>query len=248
MRLGIIILAGLMVGGCARELPRYQWIDHATALETLSARAQNIETISARCDLTLSQPNGRSITLDAAVVSHMPDHLRLRAWKFGQAVFDLTLTPQGLWIMQSKEMPADRAIPMNINAEQIAQSWALLGGGFFNEDGLSVEDHGGSSFKIKRTLEDGGQTIICEVDRRTLTPRRYTLRDDQGKVRFVLEPERYRRFGDIFYPTKFTARSEAGQFIARLHEIEINSTLPPNVFQPPRRAKFYPPRRAEKLP
>ena len=49
--------------------------------------------------LTLTRPDGQSVRLDAALVMSLPDHsVRLRAWKFNQAVFDLTLNPQGLWI------------------------------------------------------------------------------------------------------------------------------------------------------
>src|SRR5215207_7588135 len=94
--------------GCARRqnaspLPTYPSLDNAAALKVLAGRAEAVKSMSAQCALTLTRPDDQSVQLDGAVVMEPPGKLRLRAWKFGQAVFDLTLTPDGLWVMTPQD-------------------------------------------------------------------------------------------------------------------------------------------------
>ena len=86
----------------------------------------------------------------------------------------------------------------------------------------------------------GEPAVVCEVDRRTLTPRKYSVLDDRGATRFSLTMDRYRQFGDVVWPMRMVAVSEGGMVEVELREAEVNPELPA--------AAFTPPRRAEKLP
>ncbi len=174
--------------------------------------------------------------LDGAIVMQPPDRVRLRAWKLGQAVFDLTLTPDGLWVaMPPDEQNRKRIFPASLDAGKMARTWALLSGEFFIGDEPRVVDNGGSRFRIERIIE--GQRITCDVDRATLTPRQYMLIDPAGKQRLELREDHYRQIDGIPWPTHLTARSESGVVIVDMTDIELNSELPPAAFVPPRRAE-----------
>ena len=114
------------------HLPAYQWVDDPTAMQALCERAERVHSVSSEASLTLTRANGDSVRLDGAVAMRLPDSVRMRAWKFGQAVFDLTLTPDGLWI----EAPADpdrrgQVMPASLSAAKMARAWSVISGEFF---------------------------------------------------------------------------------------------------------------------
>ena len=231
--------------GCAARrapgtaLPTYPNADHATALRVLNERARSVRTVSAACDLTLARADGQTVRLDGAMAMAPPERLRLRAWKFGQAVFDLTLTPDGLWVVTSDD-PARRqkVLPASLSAARLGREWAMLGGSFFGQEGLTVRDDGGR-LTVSKVLEDG-RTIICDVNRPTLTPRRYRLLDPSGRTRFTLAFSEYHLFDSVPWPTRLLATSDDGRIAVRLKDVELNGELAPNAFKPPRRAEKLP--------
>ena len=102
------------LAGCAARrpvesnLPTYGRLDPAAALRMLAERSASVRSVSAQAGLTLTRADGQSVNLDGAVVMAPPGRVRLRAWKFNQAIFDLTLTPDGLWVLTPDD-PARRA-------------------------------------------------------------------------------------------------------------------------------------------
>jgi hypothetical protein len=243
LRLVLLLpLAALMVGGCATrpkpasDLPTFGDVDRATALHVLDERARAVKSVSARSVLTLTRPDGQTVRLDGAVVMAPPDRLRLRAWKFNQAVFDLTLTPDGLWVVTPDD-PSRRqkVLPASLSAAQLGREWALLSGSFFGDPGLTVRD-AGDRLVVSRSLDDG-RTVMCDVDRGTLTPRRYRMFDPAGRARFTLTLGDYGVFNGIAWPTRLDARSGEGRIGIRLDDVELNGELAPNAFKPPRRAE-----------
>ena len=104
-RLILMVEVAIVLTGCAARqqvdanLPTYGRLDHAAALRVLAERAQSVRSVSAQAALTLTRADGQSVQLDGAVAMAPPGRVRLRAWKFNQAVFDLTLTPEGLWVL-----------------------------------------------------------------------------------------------------------------------------------------------------
>ena len=239
---GIILAITLLslAGGCAHRpaenLPAYRWVDASSAARDLCQRARAVHSASAEAALTLTRPGGQSVRLDAALVMRPPQSMRMRAWKFGQRVFDLTLTPQGLWV-EGPQDPGRRAqaLPASLDAAKVARAWSLMSGMFFCEPGSRLLDRGGARFRVERTSQ--GQRIVCEVDKATLTPRRYSLLNSSGATRFTLGLEHYEMIGGIAWPTQLSARSEGGTIQIELKNVELNSELAPNAFVPPRHAQ-----------
>jgi hypothetical protein len=232
-----LVLAALSVGCAPREhLPAYQWVDGPTALRELAARAQAVHTASAQCQITLTRSSGQSVRLDGAIVMQPPDHVRLRAWKLGQAVFDLTINPDGVWmVLPDDPQGKQRVLPAGANAAEMARTWALFTGGFFSASDAKIIDKGGPRFVVEQWID--GRKIDCEVERSTLTPRLYVLSDSSGIKHFTLNEQEYQVIGGIPWPARLIARSDNGTIDLKLQDVELNSELPPTAFVPPRRAQ-----------
>jgi hypothetical protein len=99
----IVFAMLLACAGCAhfpdKKIPPVKYADTNDALRIVRERSATVRTLAATGTITLSRPNGESVRLDLAMVSRKPDDLRLRAWKLGRAVFDLTLTRDGAWLL-----------------------------------------------------------------------------------------------------------------------------------------------------
>jgi outer membrane lipoprotein-sorting protein len=233
-----------LIGGCAKSpppenIPAYPLTDVPSSLRTLAERARQVRTLSGEGLITLTRPNGESVRLDAAVAMQPPQRTRIRAWKFGHAVFDLTVTPDGVWIVSPDEPQRKEQIrAAGVSAGQLARTWSVLSGGFFDEPGLKT--HATDAQLLVRRETPGEPTVVCEVDRRTLTPRRYSLLDDVGRTRFSLALDHYQTFGDVVWPTHLVARSEGGTVDIELRQVDVNPDLPAVAFTPPRRAEKLP--------
>jgi outer membrane lipoprotein-sorting protein len=240
----MIVLASvaLTAAGCARRqpspLPTYHGLDDAAALKVLAERATAVKSLSAPCRLTLTRPDGQSVRLDGAIAMAPPDKLRLRAWKFGQAVFDLTLTPDGLWVMTPDDPGRrEKVLPASLSAAQFGREWALLNGRFFLQGDLITATEG-KWLVVRRRLEDG-RTVACRVDRATLTPRHYEMYDAAGRSRFRFALADYSLIDGVPWPAKLAARSDQGNIDIRLKDVELNQELAPSAFKPPRRAEKH---------
>ena len=241
-RLVFVGALGIALAGCAarrrvdEKLPIYGRLDHAAALRVLAERAESVRSVSAQAGLTLTRVDGQSVNLDGAVVMAPPGRVRLRAWKFNQAIFDLTLTPDGLWLLTPDD-PArrEKVLPASLSAARLGREWAMLNGSFFGDPGLAVRESG-ELLVVTKELEDG-RTIVCDVDRATLTPRRYRMLDPAHKTRFTLALSQYGVFEGVAWPTRLVATSEQGKILIRLKDVELNGELAAGAFRPPRRAE-----------
>jgi outer membrane lipoprotein-sorting protein len=234
----------MFVCGCAAQpqehIPTYPWTDDRAALQNMAQRARSIQTVSSACSLNLTRADGQSVRLDGAIALSIADkRVRLRAWKFNQAVFDLTWTDSGLWL----EVPGEgnrraQVFPAGLSAAQLARALSLFGPDIFN-DHLQIRDTGGSTFEFTRPAANG-QTMIARIDRPTLTVRQYRMLDTARRVRFTLDLSRYEQIGGIVCPTYMTALNDGSRIDVELRDVQINVPLPP--------AAFVPPRGAEKVP
>jgi hypothetical protein len=221
------------------NLPTYPFADDATALHTMADRASKLRTINCSCILDLTRVDGQSVRLDGAIAISIPDkRVRLRAWKFNQAVFDLTVTPDGTWI----EMPSDpdrrtQVLPASVSAEQLAKAISLFGPDVFNDWQLQVLDMGGDEFRFRRPA-DGGQMFLGRVERSTLIVRQYQILGPSGNTRFTLDLKNYADFGGgIVFPTELVALNDGNRIDVTLQQVQINQPLPPKAFVPPRHAE-----------
>lgn len=237
MSRAILLCICLCASGCTadrEDLPRLQWTDDQTALRILSQRARSVRTVSAAALLTLTRSDGQSVRLDGAVVMSLPDKsVRLQAWKFNQKVFDLTLTPKGLWVKTPPDAARRRqALPASLSAAPLVRALSLVGGDVFDGPDVQVIDRGGPRFAVRKPL-DRGQTIVADIDRATLTVRQYRLIDPSGIVRFMLTPDHFQDLQGLIWPTRLTARSDYGRINVELRDLELNGQIPPQAFAPP---------------
>lgn len=238
-----LLLAGLACGGgCgqkAERIPTYPSMDAAASLKVVADNAHKVHRLTGTGLITLTRPDGQSVRLDAAMAMQPPERARMRAWKFGRGIFDLTVTPDGVWAVMPEDSDRREQIrSAGISAAKLAKTWSVLSGGFFDSQGLSTEISG-SKIVVKRASA-GEAVVTCEIERKTLTPRKYSVLDDDGKARFSLTLDAYRQYGDVIWPTKLVAKSEGGDVEIDLREIDINPEIAPDAFKPPRRAEKLP--------
>src|SRR5262249_20183151 len=118
-------------------------------------------------------------------------------------------------------------------ARKLADTMELFNGALFHEPGVRVTE-------TPELLIVSSAQIRCEVDRRTLVPRRYLLLDDSGAARFTMELSDYRMIGEIPFAYGYLAISDDGRILIALREVELNGALAENAFVPPRRAEKLP--------
>jgi outer membrane lipoprotein-sorting protein len=238
----LTLAIALLVAGCAsaprEQLPAVSWRSETEALEILAHRAESVKTLSSQGLMTMRRPDGQSVRLDVALVADARQHLRLRAWKLGRAVFDLTMNESGMFML----LPDDPSIRERVrqgqlNIKRVADSWELFNGRFFTRRDVTTKRRG-DTLLCSATVDDAH--VTCEVDGQTLTPRRYLLRDADGKERFSLALSNYKIINDIPFARRYAAKSEFGEIVIETRDVELNDELAP--------AAFTPPRRAEKLP
>ncbi|MBA2708765.1 MAG: hypothetical protein H0U59_13250, partial [Gemmatimonadaceae bacterium] len=179
------LLLTLTAGCVPRDgLPTHPRMSVDETRRILARRAESVKTISSQATITLTRPDGESIRFDGAIALRPPDRSRLRAWKFGQAVFDLTVTPDGVWIIAPDDPKHRQDIRRaGATAADFGRTFSSLLGSFFSSADLTGAEHGDM---MRFTHKSGnGAALTCEVDRRTLTPRRYRLLDDGSKRGFT---------------------------------------------------------------
>ena len=244
MRIAAALLVCVLSVGCVagvggERLPTAPFRDDVEAVAILARRADAIATLSAQGTITLQRPDGESVRLDLAMVRSGRDKLRLRAWKLGRAVFDLTMDGGGVWLYTPEDASLkNKARSAGLTARRLGENIKLLSGELFHRDDLNVEDSAGG---LQITAREGENTVRCDVDRRTLTPREYGLTDPAGVTRFALKLTEYRMLaGDVPFPFRLVATSADGKITLALREAEVNNELAEGAFVPPRRAEKLP--------
>ena len=239
----ILFMFLLLAGGCAHHpvenIPHYPLMDPTSSLQQIAQNTSQVKTLNGEGLITLTRPDGESVRLDAAMAMQPPDRARIRAWKFGRGIFDLTVTPDGVWaVIPEDPKHKEQITTAGVSAAKLAKTWSVLSGGFFQSTGLTTEVKG-DKLIVRRQSPDE-PVVLCEVDRVTLTPRKYLMLDDTGKTRFSLSLEDYQQFGPVVWPTRLTALSENGTVEIELRDVQVNPELPTNAFIPPRRAEKLP--------
>lgn len=237
----LVIVAAILCTGCVGPLPHYPWVSSADAMTTMYERAEKIETVSTTGRLSLSRASGSDVQLDCVMVYSQPDLLRLRAWKFSQAVLDFTMNGDGVWIVaQKRNSDTESTLPDSLSAKHIATTWSLVISGFSETQWEPCSSTQPETFAIcgKHSAETDG--LVCEIDRDTLTTQFCAAHNDEGDEQFRLSFRRYRSFGEIVLPTRIHAASKGNAFTWLLDEITLNEPLAPRAFVPPRRAVKQP--------
>jgi len=240
----MLVTVSLTLAGCAPKRPpevgAYRWVDERTALADLRARAAALKTLSAECGITLTRADGESVQFDGALVLENPNHVRLRAWKFNRAVFDLTLNDDGLWVMTLDDPNRrEQVLPATLRAADFLRELSLFTGGFFTQEPPPKTEVRGGTLLLTRETTHG--LLHCEADRATLTPRRfYSEAQGAGEGRFELKLSKYREVNGIPWALRLEAVSEMGRVAVEQRDVEINGELAPQAFVPPKRAERRP--------
>lgn len=240
-RLGITAMF-MALSGCASHgppLPRYAPnLSDADAIKILSDRAHAVRIMSGEGLLTLVRPNGESVRMDMAIVMQPPGRVRVRAWKFGQAVFDLTMNEAGVYLITPEgSSHAEQIKSAGVSAAQLARTWSLLNGGFFDSPPDEIVDQE-AVMELHKKVD--GQNMVCRVDRATLVPVQYALVDPQHQTRFTLTLDQYVMVDGIPWAKRLTAVSDSGKIGVVLRTMEINGQIGSDAFKPPRRAEKLP--------
>jgi len=236
----LVLILMASASGCAKSVQTYPSMRDDDAARIILDRLTMIRTLSARCEVTLTKVQGESVRLDGALAAAAPDRLRLRAWKFDQAVFDLTLTPDGMWLFMGDDASETSGRkPMVISTSQISQAWMMVCGGFFEKNPSSVKMKASNS-PITFYLRDQEYTIHCQVDRHTLTPTVYSVSDSGGMSLYSVELAGYRMINDIAWPMRIDFYSGDGVLSLRLDDVELNGENAEGAFVPPARAVKQP--------
>lgn len=237
--LAFVLLLGLPLGACATRLPTYPPMSDAQALSTIAKRLDATHTLSASTDVKLTDARGQTITLDGALVARPPSTARLRAWKLGTPVLDLTILPDGVYAFAaSREGAPSEQNPQAkltaLPAAGIAQSVELLSGTYF-ANATPVPERSDASTLVVRGSALGSTEVLCSIDRRTLTPRRFMLPTAGKAMELRLSDYALINAAPFAQRIDFLA-PDGGSIVIHLHEIELNTELPAAAFTPPSRA------------
>ena len=239
MKLILSLLVGAaLLAGCAGKpaLPRQPKLAPADAIAWLAQQDEKAGSVSGEGNVTLTRGNGQSVRMDVVMVAEFPEHVRLRAWKFGRAIFDLTLKPEGVWMLVAMESRREKLLPAGANAADFMRGWSALHGGFFIDPELKIVEETDEVLVLERPA-DKGTRIRATVDRLTLSVRQHTVLDEKGKSRFTIDYDRYREINGVAWPMRLRAKGEQGSIVIDLEEVQLNEPLAPGAFVPPARAE-----------
>lgn len=238
--LRLLTLAMVLLLASCRATPRiptHPAADGAASLAVIADRQASIKSIQGAANVELAKISGQSVILDAAIVAVPPNRIRLRAWKLDRAVFDATILNEELWLVppddpndESRLADADRI------GGGIRHAFALLGPEFYTS--ATVRNELTTATILIAAGRVGATNVSCEIDRPTLTARRFEILDDGQSPRAVatIDLDDYREINGIVWPMKITIHSADGQVTIHSREIELNGAIQPNAFNPPRRA------------
>jgi hypothetical protein len=224
--------------GCAARLPKVPWRGPDAAIDTVAARFDQVQTMTARCEIALARKDGTSILLDGALAVKREEGLRLRAWKFGAPVFDFTARNDGVWLWTSDAGPMGTELGglpgENSGTDGRWVASAFDGRWLRRANADVIRDVGGRTFELQRNAQDGKWTF--EIDKKTATARAVHFQTTGRSAERLLKLEDYRVIDGIAWPTRLIAEDEGGQITLRLSEVELNAEVEASALQPPLRA------------
>ncbi len=236
--LGATWLALLACSGCANALPQHAWRGTDSAIHTMKQRDSGVRTFSATCQLLL-RASGGDVELSGVLIAQPPSYLRLRASKLSQTVFDITLTPDGLFVLNKGRGKHGTGAAKLLTRDGLIEATSLLPG-FSPHDHWQGSDGANDTFSRSRPLGSGESVITCTVDKNTLTTTRCDYLDDTGTAHQSITFDTYRTFGGIVWPMHIVGTGTGGSFEIIFATVEINPDLPTRAFVPSRSAVRQP--------
>jgi outer membrane lipoprotein-sorting protein len=263
MRLSLCLLF-LLIVGChstpKESIPTQPLMSIEDSRQVLARRARSTHNVSAQGTVTMVSENGDDIRLDAAVVLELPERARIRAYKLGQAVFDLTMTREFVYLYAPRGEGKADVEQAGSNAGEMARWWLRQMSEFFDRTDLKWIEK--PDVLIATGTDRQGRTITATVDRKYLVTREFAIPDSKGTV-FTMKLGGYQLFNNtlgyekdwpkagritpdaippqaIAWPTHIEAKSPRGSIIIDLNDVDLNTELPAGAFEPPARATRLP--------
>ena len=234
----VMLAVVILVPGCAGSLPIYKSMGGEESLEAIARRQEALCSLSAECELELTDAAGREVKLDAVLVAQPPRRVRLRAWKLGRAVFDLTIADGRAWLFTPEDgLPAGAFQAQDVPARQLGDALSLLGPEYFRSARLIDGDE--MILTVRGTLL-GHPEVECRIDRRTLVPLLFAFGTESGEESRELSLTDYRAFDRLVWPMRLQLRGPSGTVVLRFREVELNGELAPGAFIPSARASEIP--------
>lgn len=229
-----------LLAGCARteHIPVYPPMPAPDVVSRIQDRSAHLTSATGKGQLTLEGRDGRSITIDVVYIWQSPDLARIRGWVFGQAVVDLTVRPDGVYLFAPR-LENNSAIK-NLTADQATAAlhrvMRFLGSDLNSSVTISRESD--DKIELTQPQPDGAQ-IISTIDPRTLTIRSCKVLDGEGIERFNLKLSEYALFNTTLWPQKIEGTRDGQKITLETSEFQPNVAAP-NAFLPPARAKQIP--------
>jgi hypothetical protein len=230
----VVVVKLIWLCGCQRPLPIYLGVPTADAAAVIQARQACIRTVSGVGTVHINDGSGARAVLDGVLLIRFPDAVRLRAWKLGRAVFDVTVTEAGVWAELPCGGGGSESDLGSVDFEQLAGAFDLLGPAFF-DNAVPVSDHDDILLLAGAAMDCSD--VLCQVHRPTLTPTRFTVRCGGDRATGVVELSHYVAVGPTIWPSRLRFKQADHVIEVRLHTVEINGDLPPTAFKPPSRAR-----------
>lgn len=235
------LLSLCVLAGCAAPLPRYPGVSTQEALDILAGRAESLRTLSAECEITLTDPAGESVRLDGATALAFPDRVRIRAWKFGQVAFDITAAEGRVWVLTADapgpRHSADKGVLAAVDRLPVAIG--LLGPEYFRAATPRAGDDRDDRLTVTGPAP-GGEAATCVIDRSTITVRELFFTGPESPPTRRVRFDRYRTISGMPWPTLLEFSGPEGVIVLRLRDVSLNEPLAESAFVPPRRAVEQP--------
>jgi hypothetical protein len=236
----IVLIGCIFLTACQTDpaqndpIPALAPKDESAALVILQKRAADVHSLSAKCQMKFISADGKATHLDGSIVLTPPDRLQLIGTSNNQIVLSVTFRPDGLWT-QAGTSANPQAIPPGLVDALRLILWTS--GNYFNEQSLAgatvPSPNKPPEFEYDVPL-GAGSAVVCEVETKTVTPRKYTLLDESAVARLSIELSEYRQFGEIVWPTRMVASGkEISTIDFALNDVKINGQLDQHAFDPP---------------
>lgn len=217
------------------HLPHLAWPGVSQALAAMQVRDAALRTQRAQGQLQLTH-EGESVQLDAALLLDTPaegsPRLRLRAWKLGRTVFDLTVTAEGTWFLDGTGSADPGAAAAGL--ARLGAALPQLSGGHLWA-GAKPLDESADVFRVQRP--DGA---VLTVVKATQSLRRVEVKTPEGPLAidftFAAVPAADGTLHLLPQSVNGTA-PDGARFAFVATKLEANIVLPATAFTPPPAAK-----------
>ena len=237
MRPALLVIA-MLIGGCGTVLPTYPSMGPRDAWPIVSQSASSIRAVLAEADTTLTGDDGTSVRLDVALVMAPPDRVRLRAWKVGHMVLDVTSDGGVVWI-DAPEGPAGRSVvdTLGVAPADLVHGLLLIPGWPMGDKEPDDAERRTDQY-VYQMASPWGQ-LICEVDVRTLVVRRWRINSETGGGH-SLALSGHRLVGRVPWPDVAVLRDGPRSVRLRFRHVQLDETPDDQVFEAPQGARRLP--------